>query len=278
MSRIGRSTLAVIAIAALALLVACQRQEPVALRQRTQIRMTGAGPTMALLKVLAAEYDDAAVEFVFLPGLHSAGGIEGVANGSLDVGAVARELTDEEKSLGLRHTALSNDAIIVAVHPGCGVRGLSTEQVRDIYAGRYTNWRQLGGNNVPIVVLDRNEDESAKIAFRKHVLGASLTITSSAGVLSLEPDMIEAVASTPGAIGYFSLSAATAQGTRVQVLDLDGVVPSVANVHAGRYRAVRPLGVVTRPDVRKEIIRFLEWATGPEGNAVMERHGYAAAR
>ncbi|GAV32163.1 ABC-type phosphate transport system, periplasmic component [Coriobacteriaceae bacterium EMTCatB1] len=278
MSRIGRSTVVGIAIVLLVLLASCQQNGSSATPTATEIRISGAGPGVALLTVLAAEYRDDSVEFVFLPGLHSAGGIEGVANRDLEIGAVARDLTDEEASLGLRYERLSDDALVVAVHPGCGVTGLTVGQVRDIYAGRHANWRELGGADLPVVVLDRNEDESAKIYLRKHVLGPSLQVTASAGVLGSEPDMVKAVASTPGAIGYFSLGAATAVGNRVHVLELDGVRPTVANVHAGKYGVVRPLGAVIRRDAPEPVTRFVEWAAGPEGRAVMERHGYAAAQ
>lgn len=251
-----------------------EREPAAALRAR----VSGSNVTLPLVRLLAHEYPDRSVEFEFLPGLHTAGGVQGVAGGELDIGLVSRELTDEERALGLRYVLLSNDALVVAVHPTVGVKTLTSEQVRGIYSGRYRSWQELGGPDLPIVVLDRNEDESAKIALRAHVLGHSLEVTSAAAVLSHEPDMIAAVASTPGAIGYFSLGAAVSQNVAVDLIALDGVAPTVENVKSGRYRAVRPLGVVTRPDSAPAIERFLEWAVGPEGRAVMERNGYAAAR
>lgn len=278
MSRIGRLTPAAIAIVLGLLLAACSQQRDVDAPARSRIRISGSGPALQLLKVLASEYEDPAVEFVFLSGLHSAGGIDGVAHGDLEIGTVSRDLTEQELSLGLDYTPLADDALAVVVHPSCQVTGLTSQQVRDIYAGRYRTWRELGGADVPIAILDRNEDESAKIVFRRHVLGPSLLVTTSAGVLALEPDMIEAVASTPGAIGYCSMGAAMAQGARIRVLDLDGVSPTVGDVYSGKYPVVRTLGVVMRPDAPDAVDRFIRWAAGPEGRVVIERHGYAAAR
>ncbi|MDI6692202.1 MAG: substrate-binding domain-containing protein [Anaerosomatales bacterium] len=278
MSRIGRSTVVGMAIVLLVLLASCQQRELPAASQAAKLRISGTDPAVRLLKVLASEYGDNSVEFVFLPGHHSTGAIEGVSSGGLDIGAVGRDLFEDEQSLGLRHTVLCNDAVVLAANPSCGITKLTTEQVRDIYTGRCTRWSELGGADLPIVVLDRNEDESAKVAMRKHVFGASLEVTASAGVFTHESDMVEAVAATPGAIGYSSLGAATAVGNRVHVLELDGVRPTVANVHAGKYRVVRPLGAVIRRDAPEPVTRFVEWAAGPEGRAVMERHGYAAAQ
>lgn len=278
MKRHGTPAFAGIAIAICLLAVGCGPRAGQDAAERMRIEVSGSNTTLPLVKILAGEYPEKSVEFEFFPGLHSAGGIEGVSTGVLDIGLMSRELTDEERALGLRYTLLSNDGLVIAVHPTVGIDALSSEQVRDIYRGRYANWRELGGPDLPIVILDRNEDESAKLVFRRYVLGPSLEVTVGAAVLSHEPDMIEALSSTPGGIGYFSLGAAVSSNVAVRVVALDGVVPTVDSVRSGQYRVVRPLGVVTRSDPSEAVERFLRWASGPEGRAVMERSGYAAAR
>lgn len=278
MSRHSKSMLAYAAILLCLIGAGCAPQASREPAERTHIKVSGSGTTLPLVRLLASAYPDRSVEFEFLPGLHSAAGIEGVASGAIDIGLVSRELTDEERALGLTYTLLSNDGLVIAVHPAVGVRELATAHVRDIYRGRYSNWKELGGADLPIVVLDRNEDESAKIILRKHVLGSSLEVTSSAAVLSCEPDMISALSSTPGAIGYFSLGAAVHERVPVDVVALDGVKPSIETLRSGEYRVVRPLGIVTRPDADPAVKKFVQWAAGPEARVAMEREGYAAAR
>lgn len=242
------------------------------------VRVSGSGTCLPLLRILSGEYSDETVEFVFLPGLHSGGGIKGVANGDLEIGSVSRELTKEETALGLRYTLLSRDGLVLATHSSVDIPGLTSEQVRGIYRGDYSNWKQLGGPDLPITILDRNEDESAKIVLREFVLGKELVITPKAVNLYYEPDMIDGLQSTVGAVGYFSLGYGLSQKLPVNYLQLDGVDASVENIKNGSYDVIRPLGIVTASDASEEINRFVEWASSPAATALIEKRGFAPAR
>ncbi len=243
-----------------------------------QIRVSGSGTCLPLLRLLSESDAGGPSEFVYLPGLHSGGGIKGVANGDLEIGAVSRALTPEEEKLGLRYTLLSRDGLVIAVHPSVPIKGLTSQQVRDIYAGMYSNWTELGGPDLPITILDRNEDESAKIVLREHVLGKDLEITPKAVNLYYEPDMIEGLQSTVGAIGYFSLGYGISQEIPVTMLELDGVAPTVANIENGTYTVIRPLGVVTAADAGEHVNEFLTQATSAEAVELIKNRGFAPAR
>ncbi len=242
------------------------------------VRVSGSGTCMPLLRILTGEYADESVEFVYLPGLHSGGGVKGVVNGDLEVGAVSRDLTDDESALGLRYTLLSRDGLVIATHNSVDIPGLSTEQVRDIYRGKYSNWKEFGGPDLPITILDRNEDESAKIILREFVLGKDLKITPKAVNLYYEPDMIDGLQSTVGAIGYFSLGYGLSQDVPVHYLKLDGVDPTVENIKNGSYKVVRPLGIMTATDADEAIQKFVEWSSSSAASALIEERGFAPAR
>lgn len=248
------------------------------------LRVSGSGTCLPLVRILAAAQPAGGAKMVFLPGLHTKGGIRGVAQGSLDIGAISRPLEPDEQSADLRVTWLSSDGIAIAVNESVsrlGVTGLTSQQVRDIYAGNVTDWQQVGAAaSMPIVVLDRHEDESAKIVMRTHVFGPAkaLTVTPSALALYYETDMAEALQSTKGAIGYLSLGYASSQSLRVSLLALDGVMPSVASISSGRYPVVRPLGMVTRSSAPPAVEAFVRWATGTRARAAMADKGYAPYR
>lgn len=244
------------------------------------IRVSGSGTCLPLVRILTGAYETQAshsdLSFVYLPGLHSGGGIKGVASGDLEIGAVSRPLNEDERQLDLRYVPLSDDGLVMAVHPSVTMSAITSEQVREIYAGTYTNWSQLGGPDLPLVLLDRNEDESAKIILRQYVLGDT-EVAPRAVNLFYESDMVEALRSTPGAIGYFSLGYALSSSPRLNVrfLRLDGVEASVANIKNGKYAVVRPLGVVVSPDAGPEVETFVKWAQGHEAERLMEERGYA---
>jgi phosphate transport system substrate-binding protein len=245
----------------------------------TRLRVSGSGTALPLLRILAAGWETKEAALLFLPGLHSGGGIKGVADGSLDIGAISRPLTKAETSSRYKVTWLASDALLIAASPdvaALGVRGLTTRQVRDIYSGKITDWSQVGGSKrLPIIVLDRHEDESAKITLRQHVLGTSLKITGEALPLYYESDMVDALRSTPGAIGYFSLGYAVSQNIPVTRLALDGVEATVDNVVDGSYKVVRPLGVITKADAVPQVRDFLTWATSEAARGLMTDKGYA---
>ncbi|HEX9093814.1 MAG TPA: substrate-binding domain-containing protein [Coriobacteriia bacterium] len=246
----------------------------------TRLRVSGSGTCLPLLRILASGQPDEQVRLIFLPGLHSKGGIKGVMQGTLDIGAVSRDLTREERSPDFKVTWLSNDGIVVAVNQSVGrlgIAGITQQQVRDIYTGKITDWEQLGATKkLPIVVLDRHEDESAKIIMRKYVFGGpdKLKVTKDSVNLYYESDMVDALRTTTGAIGYFSLGYAISQNVPVTLLKLDGVDPSVENVASGAYKVVRPLGIVTKADAPKAVQSFVTWATGPEARQIMIKKGY----
>jgi phosphate transport system substrate-binding protein len=240
----------------------------------TTLRISGSGTCLPLAELLTEAYPEEGVEFSFLPGLHSSGGVAGVAQGDLEIGTVSRPLQPDEEVHGLDLTWLSSDGLAVAVHPSVAVDGLSTEEITGVYAGEYSNWAELGGEDMPIIVLDRNEDESAKIILREHVIG-SIEITAGAIPLNYESDMVVALSSSPGAIGYFSLGMGVSQGARIRFISLDGVEPSTDSVAEGTYDMVRELGVVSSADAPSQVDRFLDWATGDEAAALMTENGYA---
>jgi phosphate transport system substrate-binding protein len=283
-SRTLTAYLAVCLIAVTTALGGCARVQVSAEPQLTRLRASGSGTCLPLLRILAAGQPDKAVRLVFLPGLHTAGGVKGVTLGSLDVGAISRTLTPEEESPELRITWLSSDGLVIAVHPSVsdlGVTGLTSEQVRGIYSGAITDWSQVGASvGRPIVVIDRHEGESAKVAIRKHLLGPAdrLKVTSSAIAVYYESDMVDAVRETPGSIGYFSLGYAVSQKVPVTRLRLDGVEPSVEAIEAGTYKIVRPLGIVTRKDPAGPVAAFVTWVTGEQSRSIMAANGYAPYR
>lgn len=253
-------------------------KSPRATPVKTKLTISGAGSVIAMLKLLEPDFERAepGVRLEFLPGARSAGAIRGVAARTLDVGTVTRRPEADELRYHLRYWGVARDPLAVAVHRGVGVSSLSVQQLRSIYAGRLKNWRQLGGPNLPIVVLVRNEDDAAMVAFRKHVLGAKLKVFPEATRLFYESDLVEALLGTRGAIGFLSYGYIRSQDVPVEVLGVDGVKPSVSAVSNGSYKMIRHVGVVTMPRPSESVLALANYLTGPRAGSILAEHGYAS--
>lgn len=242
------------------------------------VRISGSSAAMPLVRLLTDTIDCSGAEWRYTPSPGSRSGIEGVAAGELDIGVVSRTLTPEEEAMDLVYTPLSRDGLVLAVHPSTGVSELTSQQVCDIFSGRYTNWSQLGGPDLPIVVLDRGDGEPAKVVMHEELFGQDLAVTPAAARLYTDEDVVSGVEYTVGAIGYFSLGYGLSKDAGVVYPALDGVEPCVETIRDGSYRPVRQLGVVTSPDPSPAVSAFLEWATSEAAADLVESNGYAAVR
>ncbi|MCL6471394.1 MAG: substrate-binding domain-containing protein [Firmicutes bacterium] len=220
----------------------------------------GSSAGMMVFKPLADTFSSKypGVTFEYRPGSKTSAALRQVNSESLDIAVYARELKPEEKSSKLRFDMVFIDPIAIVVNKNLPVDSLSAQQVKDIYSGKVVNWSQVGSIDAPIIVCDRSEDETSKIALRKFLLGNDLEITPHAVMLEKETDMINAVASTQYAIGYYSASKVESAGNS-KMLKIDGAYPSVDNVRHGTYKIVRPIGVATlyQNETLKEFIKFL---------------------
>lgn len=168
-------------------------------------------------------------------------GIEAVSNGSCDIGLSSRKLKDSET--GLTATTIALDGIAVIANSGCGVENLTQQQVADIYLGKITNWKEVGGADLAIACIGRESSSGTRDGFE------SATSTKDACVLSQELTstgaVIEAVKNSPNAIGYTSFSAVAGK-TDIRVLTVDGVACSEATILDGSYAIQRPFNLVTK--------------------------------
>ena len=175
----------------------------------------------------------------------SGSGIEAVKNGSCDIGLSSRALKDEEKAAGLTETVVALDGIAVIVNAENTVTDLSIDQIAQIYTGAVTDWSEMGGAAGASAVRGRASGSGTRDGFE------SITGTEDACVLAQELNstgaVIEAVRTTPGAIGYASLSAVEGQ-EGITVLTVGGVAPTEATVLDGSYAIQRPFVFATRTD------------------------------
>ena len=171
----------------------------------------------------------------------SDGGIRVVGSGEYPVGRVARRPTAEEKAeFGeFKYVEFARVPVAFVVGKHAGVHDLTEQQICDIFARRIINWKELGGEDQPIVVQARPEDGSNMRAIRKHMACfAERAETPSHGRFNLRnADLVASMKAYPGAVGFMPLSEALLHG--YQVVTIDGVAPT-----APEYKLVIGLGFV----------------------------------
>ena len=215
------------------------------------------------------------VQISFQPGSQSTTAVKYVTEGKIDIGAIARALNENERRSTIVHIPVARDGIALAAHPNVQITGLTSAQVRDIYSGKIRLWSEVGGASRDIVVLDRAEGETARIALRKFVFGTELVVSAEAVVLPTEQDMYESVAAVADALGYFSYSYIVKHPGKVRLLAIDGIVPSVETLQSGAYPITRPIGMVVRSDQRASspLREFLEFLNTPQSREALLKSG-----
>lgn len=205
----------------------------------------------------------------------SGAGIEAVSNGTADIGNSSRNLKDEEKAKGVAENIVAIDGIAVVVDPANTVEDLTKDQLTRIYDGSVTNWKDVGGNDAPIVVVGREAGSGTRGAFEE------LLKLEDACKYSNELDSTGAVmakvASTPGSIGYVSLDVLD---DTVKAVKLDGAEPTEENIKAGKYFLSRPFVMATKGEIseQSDLVKALfDFIYSDEGSELVKSVGLITA-
>ncbi|MGK7926334.1 MAG: substrate-binding domain-containing protein [Spirulina sp.] len=239
---------------------------------RGEIKIGGSAETYEILEELGEKYQEKSpeVELKFFPNSQTSGGIQGVKDSIIDIGAVGRPPTSEEQSDTFKYHALAQNALVIVTHPSVSnVQDLTTEQLQGIYRGEIKNWQDLGGENAPIVLIDIPEDESEKQLLREHYLGEDLAIAEEAILLTDEAQALEAIATTEYSIGALPLSD-DLEELSLNILSLDGIEPTRENLESGRYKMAQTLGVVFASDLESPTRDFVDFVLSEEGQEIIE--------
>lgn len=210
---------------------------------------------------------------IIIKGSSTADGIKAVNDGAVDIGGASRDLKPDEPKLVTR--LFARDGIAIIVHPSNTVKGLSKAQIRDIFAGRVTNWKLVGGGDQPIIVVTREEATSTRTVVEEMLMGGD-KITSIAIVQLVNEEQKASVMRDPQAIGYNPF-AASLDGT-VKALAVEGVEATKDNAKNGAYPLVRPLYFLTKAEPAGLVKAYIDYCLGDEGQKLVTNLGYVPVR
>ncbi|MCP5061172.1 MAG: phosphate ABC transporter substrate-binding protein [Ignavibacteriae bacterium] len=287
-------TLVTLLIMASTIFVSCKKKEEV---QKTVLSVKGSDTMVNLSQKWAETYMKKSTSVsIQVTGGGSGTGIAALLNGTMDIANASRELKQKEydkaKELGItpKEYKVALDGIAVIVSPENPINELSIGQIRDLFIGKTTNWKEIGGNDSPITLYGRENSSGTYEFFKGRVLGkdergVKRDFATSTQVLQGTAALGEAVAKDTkgvgyGGVGYFSLR------TDVKILKIkteDGS-PAIAPAENGKvnYKAIwsgdypisRYLYCYTNGSTEKKIQDFMEYILSVEGQDLVKQMEY----
>ena len=209
-------------------------------------------------------------------------GLKQVSEGTVDIGnsdVAAEDKLDETAAKEL----VDHQVCVVTMAPivnkdvaEAGVKSLTKEQLISIFTGKTTNWKDVGGPDEDIVLVTRPESSGTRATFQKYALDGN----EEASNTSMETDdsgvLLTNVKSTNGAIGYVALSYLTGDAG-VETVAIDDVEPTLENTYSGKYPVWTFEHMYTKGEPNEVTKAFLDYITGDEYVAQMEKLGYGVA-
>jgi phosphate transport system substrate-binding protein len=209
-------------------------------------------------------------------------GIAALINGTTDVAAASRPIkTSEIEKLKARFATrgvgipIARDGLAVYLNSGNAVQELSLHQLRDIYTGKITNWKDVGGKDAPIVLYSRENSSGTYTYFKDNVLMGK-DYSPRAQTLQGTAAVVNAVSKDPNGIGYGG--AAYAKGVKFAKVKKDAKSqafwPSLETVRSGEYPISRYLYLYLRANPSGDAKKFIDWALTAEGQKIVTDVGY----
>lgn len=246
-----------------------------------RITVKGSTTVLPIAQIAAEVYMDRNADVnISIQGGGSGVGIAALVDGTTDIANASRKIKPKEikraaeKGVQVHETVVAMDGMAVILHPSNKVSELTREQIKAIYTGKVSNWKELGGMDKKIVVISRDSSSGTFEAFEKLALNKervrpdALTTASNQGVG-------QTVSQTPGAIGYIGLGYLTG---KVKPIPVDGVECSKATIVDGSYPLARPLHMYTPGEPQGRVKDFLDFILSAEGQKLVEEQGFVGLK
>jgi len=253
-------------------------------RSNASVVVSGSSSMLPYVEKLAHEYNKKpGVKHVDVQGGGSSAGIIAAKEGIADIGMSSRTLKPAE--LDLWSVEIAKDGLAIVVHPdnpiikktGSSVINLSSEQIRAIYAGDITNWKDLGGNDAKINVVTREAGSGTRSAFEELVMGAGNRISSGALVMNSNGLIRMVVSDDKNAIGFISMGLVEGGAKSVVALKIDGVEATASNVLSGDYKLARGFIFVAKEEPTGDVKAFVDFVLSEEGKDLLRKEGLIIA-
>ena len=213
---------------------------------------------------------------ISLSGGGSGEGIKALIDKTTDIATSSREIKDKEielaKSKGVNPVAhvVAFDAIIPVVHPKNKVTNLSIDQLSQIYQGKITNWKEVGGEDLQIVVISR-DSSSGTFESWGHFVMKKAKVTPRAQMLASNGALVTAVAKNKYAIAYLGIGYVNKS---VKPLIVNGIKASVQTAMSREYPMSRELYMYTNGEPEGSMAKYIAFVKSPAGQKIVAKEGF----
>ena len=236
---------------------------------KTTISMAGGTALVPIAKETAKQFMEKHPNVqIDVSGAGSGFGIKECGEGRITIGMAWRDLKSEEKEKypDLIVYKIGIDGVAIVVNPSNPIDDLSKNQIKKIFAGEITNWKDVGGNDAHINIYTRDEMSGTRDTFWKRALDKG-NITDKSIVVASNGEMKTKISTDENGIGYISIGYVDES---VKSIKLDGIEPNQENVKKGIYSVYRPLNLMTKGEPDGLVKEYIDYVLSPNGQKIVK--------
>jgi phosphate transport system substrate-binding protein len=242
-------------------------------KRREKVTLAGSTAFQPFAEKLAEQYMSTRAEAdITVQGGGSAVGVQSALSGAAQIG-MADLVTLPPEAKDLVAVAVARDGIALVINPKNPVTDLSTDRIRDVFNGKITSWKDLGGEDHAITVVSREAGSGTRSSFEDIVTG--IRLTPNAIVQDSNGTIRETVANDAYAIGYLSHGLLN---DRIKSVTVDGNPCTTDVIMAGKYALVRPIYLLTKGAPAGAAKGFIDYVLSPEGQGLIRQDGLIPAK
>jgi len=255
-----------------------------AAKDKNSIQIKGSDTMVNLCQAWAEKYmEENAGDFAAVTGGGSGTGFSSLMSGTCDIAVSSRNIKEKEialakkKGINPNEIKVALDGLAVVASPANPISKLTLTQLADIFTGRVTNWKEIGGKDEKIVVLSREVNSGTHVYFKEHVLrkndpNSKEEFAPTALMLSSSQAIADEVAGNSAAIGYYGMGYISKKQKPIAIAKdekSEYEMPTIENVINGKYPISRPLFLYTNGTPEGPVKKFIDFTLSKEGQEIV---------
>jgi len=255
-----------------------------AVKEKNSIQVKGSDTMVNLGQAWAEKYmENNTGDFIAVTGGGSGTGLSSLISGSCDIAMSSRNIKEKEialakqKGINPNEIKVALDGLAVVVNPGNPISKITLAQLADIFTGRISNWKEVGGKDEKIVILSREVNSGTHVYFKEHVLrkndpNSKEEFAPTALMLSSSQAIADEVAGNTSAIGYYGMGYISKKQKPLAIAKdekSEYETPTIENVVNGKYPISRPLFLYTNGQPQGLVKKFVDFCLSKEGQDIV---------